>query len=223
MRAIVRYSILVAGGAMLSGCQSFPLTSWLFKAHRPAQVHSERLAGNTAGSLEEGRAFLRDGRISEAVASFQIASMDPAFKADANNGLGVAYARLGRDDLAEKYFRAAMSVEPDNSKFVANLLRLQQQEIVLARVSPPAEALAVAAPAAPIARGPGREAKTLAVATIDRVSRGEVRVRVRQDLGIAPAMVVAFKDTPALPAADAESQTEPATETQVSSPEVALP
>jgi hypothetical protein len=194
MRLIGKLGCVVAGTAMLGGCQSFPLTSWLFKGGRPAHEQGQLLAGNSAGSLEEGRALLRDGNISAAVASLRIALLDRSTRADASNGLGVAYARLGRPDLAERYFQAAITAEPDNSKYVANLLRLQQQ-VLLARRPEAAPSVASAGPArAPASRLASRDMLT---GPVDRVSRSEVHVRTPQRATAAPAMAVGYRDAPA--------------------------
>lgn len=194
MKAPVRLTCLVAAAVSLGGCQSFPLTSWMFKKDRPASEAGPVLAGNSAGALEEGAAFLRAGELSAAVASFRIAQLDRATRADASNGLGVAYAKLGRLDLAERYFQAAILSDPDNTRYAANLLRLQQQ-VMLARRTRAGEGLAaVGAAPEPQAR-PASQA--LLAGTVDRVSRGEVRVSTRPELGNAPAMMVAYADTPA--------------------------
>jgi tetratricopeptide (TPR) repeat protein len=185
---------------MLGGCQSFPLTSWMFKGKRPAAEQRIELAGNTAGALEEGRAQLREGNISAAVASFRIALLDASSRAEASNGLGVAYARLGRHDLADRYFQGAISAEPENSKYVANLLRLQQQ-VMLARRATAAHAVALAQPGPRADRRQGGE--PLVAGRVDRVSRGEVLVHARRDLGNAPAIAVAYRDAPAEENADA--------------------
>jgi tetratricopeptide (TPR) repeat protein len=203
MKAPVRTICLVTAAVSLGGCQSFPLTSWMFKKDRPASEAGPALAGNTAGALEEGTAFLRAGELSAAVASFRIAQLDRATRADASNGLGVAYAKLGRLDLAERYFQAAILSDPDNTRYAANLLRLQQQ-VMLARRSGAGEDLAaVGAAPEPQAR-PASEA--LLAGTVDRVSRGEVRVSTRPELGNAPAMMVAYADAPADSAAPASAE-----------------
>lgn len=193
MKVIAKLGCIVAGAAMLGGCQSFPLTSWMFKdAGRAASAHRQ-LAGSPIGALEEGRAFLRDGNISAAVASFRIALLDPAMRAEACNGLAVAYARLGRDDLAQRYFLAAISAEPENQKYVANLLRLQRQQQLelLARVEAPAPVATSQAQPAPL---PVQSSDRLASGLTERLSRGEVRIRVRPDLGNAPSMAVGERD-----------------------------
>ena len=135
MKATVRLTCLVTAAVSLSGCQSFPLTSWLFKNDRTASDADPQLAGSTTGALEEGAALLRAGNLSAAVASFRIAQLDRATRADACNGLGVAYAKLGRLDLAERYFQAAILSDPDNTRYAANLLRLQRQVMLARRAS----------------------------------------------------------------------------------------
>lgn len=184
---------VIGAAAMLSGCQSFPLTSWMFKDKRPASQQAS-LAGNTAGALEEGRAHLRDGNIAAAVASFRIALLDPASRADASNGLAVSYATLGRPDIAERYFRAAIAVEPDNPKFVANLLRLQQQ-VMLAEHRNANKAVTLADIAgADEMKAPARAA---APSAVERISRNEVLVRSTSVISQGPAMAVVYRDTQA--------------------------
>ena len=203
MKAPVRLTCLVVAAVSLGGCQSFPLTSWLFKKDRPASEAGPQLAGSTAGALEEGAAFLRAGNLSAAVASFRIAQLDRATRADASNGLGVTYARLGRLDLAERYFQAAILSDPENPRFAANLLRLQQQVLLARRAS--ARDVLAAAGAAPMPQAkPANE--TLLAGTVDRVSRGEVRVSTRPELGNAPAMMVAYADAPAESTAPASAE-----------------
>ncbi len=191
-----KVSAVAAAALMLGGCQSFPLTSWMFKGERSETRH---LAGNTAGALEEGRAFLRDGNIAAAVASFRIASLDRANQADACNGLGVAYAMLGREDLAQRYFREAMTIEPTNPRYAANILRLQRQVMLASQSHDKAQTsevyAAVPQPAARLAsleRQPSAQVMTRG--PVERVSRGEVRVRVRPALGSAPITTVVFAD-----------------------------
>lgn len=188
MNKLAGISCLAACAAMLAGCQSFPLTGWMFKGKRPAAEQRTELAGNTAGSLEEGRAQLRAGNVSAAVGSFSIALLDPATRAEASNGLGVAYARLGRQDLAERYFQGAIMAEPANTKYVANLLRLQQQVMLASRASA-FEAAAMARAAQPRSQG-----EQLVSGRVNRVSRGEVLVHARSHLGNAPAIAVAYRD-----------------------------
>lgn len=101
----------------LSGCQSF-IGAFDFGNHsRSAQpVFGE-------ADLEEGRRMLADGNIGNAIPAFQRAALNRETAPQAANGLAVAYARLGRGDLAERYFKAAVTLDPHEPKFAANLER----------------------------------------------------------------------------------------------------
>lgn len=107
---------------LLGGCTS------LFGHHavldvRPSQGLRE--AQSAVGSLQEGRQALARGEIASAIVSFRIAALDQSSIAAAHNGLCVAYAKLGRDDLAERYFRQAATEDPAEPKYSANLARLE--------------------------------------------------------------------------------------------------
>ena len=200
MKTAIKLLAVVGAAAMLGGCQSFPLTSWMFKKDSKPGAERQALAGNTVGALEEGGAFLRAGNVSAAVASYRIALLDHATRADASNGLAVAYARLGRDDLAERYFMAAIAADPENPKFVANLLRLQQQVILARRAGEEVRRAAAVAAVAPLPE-PARPVREVAAGprtsdVMERVSRGEVQIRTRLDLGNAPRMALAFGSSP---------------------------
>ncbi len=143
MNRLPKIAAMTIMAVSLSGCQSLPVIGHWFGG--PKNV-TERPAPALAGAqvLEEGRAQLRSGQISAAIASFRMARMDPAVAADANNGLGVAYIRLGRMDLADRYFRTALNLEPENERFAANLLRLRHDIMLAHRARVEAQQLAVA-------------------------------------------------------------------------------
>jgi len=191
MKKAIRLLAALSMTAVLGGCQSFPLTSWMSKERPAAAAKRSALAENKSGALEEGKANLRSGNISAAVASFRIALLDPAARGDANNGLAVAYAKLGRADIAERYFRAAIEQDPNNPKYAANLLRLQQQ-VMLARshVTPASGAQALAA-SANETRVASREALT---GQATRISRAEVLIRSQPSTAAAPSMAVVYRD-----------------------------
>lgn len=204
MGIVARMACLAAGAALLGGCQSFPLTSWMFKGDRPTSGHERQLAGAPAGALEDGRAALRTGNVSAAVASFRVALLDPSMRGEACNGLAVAYAKLGRDDLAQRYFLAAISAEPENPRFIANLLRLQRQQQIELAATQAVPAPMVAESAVPPSPLPLPPSDRLAQGLTERLSRGEVRIRVRPDLGNAPAMAVDERETQ--PASDGKAR-----------------
>lgn len=120
--------ILISGTAlvMLSGCQSV-LTKIGFQGSH--SVDSSAMASASDGTrLELGLAALRNGSPGNAIYHFERAVLDPSAAADAFNGMGVAYAQLGRIDLAERFFTTAIMIEPSDARFARNLQRLQQAD-----------------------------------------------------------------------------------------------
>src|SRR5262245_16899965 len=99
----------------LGACSSF--LGIHFARHTPRAQPAQALATSVGASTEAGRALLADGQPGLAIESFQraVASGEPA--APALNGLAVAYSRLGRDDLAERFFREAMAADPTNTRY----------------------------------------------------------------------------------------------------------
>lgn len=107
----------------LSGCQSFLSAFDLGTHSRAAQpVFGE-------ADLEEGRRLLAEGHVGNAIPALQRAALNRETAPAAANALGVAYARLGRGDLAERYFRAAITLAPEDAKFAANLARFYDSEL----------------------------------------------------------------------------------------------
>ena len=70
---------------------------------------------------EIGRTEVEAGNPGLAVATFGKALERGEPRGPALNGLGIAYARLGDEGLAALYFRTAVTVEPENPKYRANL------------------------------------------------------------------------------------------------------
>ncbi|MBX7460150.1 hypothetical protein [Qipengyuania huizhouensis] len=114
---------LVALAASLGGCQNF-IQAFDFSRHSSAPQYAIGPA-----DLEEGREHLRAGRTGNALAPLHRAALNPQTSGDALNALGVAYAKLGRADLAERYFVAATRVDADNERFAANLDRFYRSDL----------------------------------------------------------------------------------------------
>lgn len=119
---------LLCGVALIgtSGCQSF----WadLGLASRSAS-ESTMAQEQRVDRLEMGRAALRAGAPGTAIYHFERAILDPATAADAYNGMGVAYARLGREDLAQRFFNTALRLRPGDTRIARNLDRLYASDI----------------------------------------------------------------------------------------------
>jgi len=78
--------------------------------------------------LADGKTALRQGNMSLAISAFRRAIINPQTAGEAFNGLGIAYARLGRADLAEANFTKAIALTPGDTRFSANLSRLYRSE-----------------------------------------------------------------------------------------------
>jgi hypothetical protein len=72
-------------------------------------------------ALAEGRTHLAAGNAAQAISSFRLALSADQSSIAALNGLGIAYDRLGRNDLARRHFETALSLEPDAADIAYNL------------------------------------------------------------------------------------------------------
>jgi Flp pilus assembly protein TadD len=120
-------SQLAASDAQRSAPAVTPvLASAAKNAPRKADVASKDASFRQAGQqvLQQARTELSAGNLAAAARLFRVAQRQGDTLADASNGLGVVYARLGRPDLADRYMQMAAALEPANAKFAANLQRL---------------------------------------------------------------------------------------------------
>lgn len=112
---------------MLGGCQGV-LAKIGLGGNR--SVDSSAMANASDGTrLELGLAALRTGSPGNAIYHFERAILDPTLAPEAYNGMGVAYAQLGREDLAERFFNVAIMMQPGDARFARNLERLFQSDI----------------------------------------------------------------------------------------------
>ncbi|MBX7494104.1 hypothetical protein K3163_12890 [Qipengyuania sp. 1NDW9] len=107
----------------LGGCQSL-VNAFDFSRNSSA---SQYQIGQ--GDLDEGREHLQAGRFGNALAPLHRAALNPQTSGDALNALGVAYAKLGRADLAERYFVSALRIDSDNERYAANLDRFYRSDL----------------------------------------------------------------------------------------------
>lgn len=77
-----------------------------------------------ASMLQRGKAQLDAGLDALAIESFRTEIRLNPDSADAYNGLAVAYGRIGRNDLAQRYFETALAKDPANAKVQTNLAKL---------------------------------------------------------------------------------------------------
>ena len=145
-------AFVTLASALLAGCQSLFGPAAKLEV-RPAGVQTEASA---AIALEAGRQHLERGEVASAIVALRLATIDPSTRALAHNGLGVAYALLGRGDLAERYFRRAIELDPADSRFAANLAKFYvSHEAALAKADAAAQLAAATPPeTVPIAAEP---------------------------------------------------------------------
>lgn len=123
-------TVLVSGCAMQQPAPEYRLSS------------SAAVTVPGASMLQRGRAQLDAGLDALAIESFRAEIRANPQSADAYNGLAVSYSRIGRGDLAQRYFETALAKDPDNGKAQANLARLTGDDVLTVQLA------AVALPAA---------------------------------------------------------------------------
>jgi hypothetical protein len=76
------------------------------------------------GSLvQRGKAQLSAGLHAMAIETFRAEIRQSPESAEAYNGLAIAYDRIGRPDLARRYFEVALAKAPDEPRYSSNLAR----------------------------------------------------------------------------------------------------
>lgn len=127
MKTHFRIASCAVAALTLTGCQSF--VSALGFGPKPGANTEQRAEVFGSDELERGRLALEQGNVATAIQLFRLAALNEKTAADAFNGLGVSYARLGRADLAERYFKAALELDSSNPKYAANLARFYQSSL----------------------------------------------------------------------------------------------
>jgi tetratricopeptide (TPR) repeat protein len=121
MKPMLRAAACTVALISLSGCESFVSALGFGPKDAPKRAEAAMPFGST--ELERGRIALKAGYPGNAIQQFRMAALNPDTAGDAYNGLGVAYAKLGRAELAERYFKMALSVDGNNPRYAANLSR----------------------------------------------------------------------------------------------------
>jgi tetratricopeptide (TPR) repeat protein len=136
------------------------------------------LAVKAESATSIGRRQLAEGQTGLAIEYFQRAMASGEPIAPAVNGLGVAYARLDRFDLAQRYFQQAIASDPVNPQYADNLARLMRSPALAMRHEGDIakEALQAAATVQTEAKSARAASAAPAIGQLQRVSRGEVRI-----------------------------------------------
>jgi hypothetical protein len=171
IKTFVRAIGLAAAVVPLGACSSFLGIHFGHheKAAGPA-LAVRPVAPAQPAALETGRRQLADGQTGLAIESFQRALADGEHVAAALNGLGVAYARLGRFDLAQRFFQEAMAADPADARYADNLARLMRSPALALRRDADVAATALQSAPAPAAQ------PKVELGRLQRVSRGEVHI-----------------------------------------------
>lgn len=127
MKQTLKMTGCIAAALALGGCQNF--ISALGFAPKESTQSVQMADAFGSEELEAGRLALKQGHVAHAIQQFRLAALNEAAAPDAFNGLGVAYARLGRADLAERYFKIAVELDTSNPKFAANLARFYGSDL----------------------------------------------------------------------------------------------
>lgn len=123
---------LLSGGLLMAGCQT--AGNNLRQLNNGIRV-PEAAAGQMRAEqqLAAGREALQQRNYATAIAALREAALEPAVAPASLNGLGVAYAGIGRNDLAEQYFRRAITADPTNPRYEENLARLYRAQLAVAQ------------------------------------------------------------------------------------------
>lgn len=122
----------------LGGCANF--LDFGFRSTDTQRAEADRIdmSDYFEQRLADGRNHLRAGRLAGAIDAFRQASYHPATAAEAANGLGIAYDRLGRSDLAKIHFEKALSIAPEEPRYHRNLAKFEGKELRVELAAKPA-------------------------------------------------------------------------------------
>jgi hypothetical protein len=124
----VRLTFVTAAAFTLSGCGTMQSIFGPHSARMPEYrvVAAANPEAAIAQATDEGRRHLDRGETGLAIEAFRRALSAGPPTAPALNGMGVAFARLGRYELAHRYFQQAAVLDPLDQRYAANLSRLNR-------------------------------------------------------------------------------------------------
>lgn len=152
---------VISASVLLSGCKILGIHH-VAGAPAPAPVQAAATPVEPARglALQAGRENLRANRTGLAIESFNLALASGEDPAAAYNGLAIAYSRIGRIDLAYRFFKKAMNSDPANPIYARNLAMLIDSPGFTLQTMAQAERPAVAPPAAKATNGLAANSKT---------------------------------------------------------------
>lgn len=179
---------LIALAVATAGCQAFPI----FGDRSPDARVAPDMSSYFEQRLADGRRHLEAQRPGAALTAFRQASYHPHYAGDALNGMAISYDRLGRYDLAQRFFAQAVTAAPEDARFARNAARFDAA--MLARNSAAEQTLLaqnesaeVTAPTesqlASAARAVDAELAPMPQGRMQRVSASQVHIAPREDWG----------------------------------------
>ena len=210
MKRFAKFAVVGLSGMLLAGCSIFGGNQL---ARSDAQGREQMASAQAVAEiyLDVGRTNLRNGNLATATRYLQGALSHPSTRAEATNAMGVVYIRLGRLDVAQRYFKQAVDLEPGNASYHTNLARIER-DVSFAQLRAPTPvreaAVAVAAAsvptprAAPVSVSPRRDAS------------GVINIRTMGETSTAAPNMMVVERRPVVQAiqADASSAAEEATQ-----------
>ncbi|GMN01854.1 hypothetical protein [Erythrobacter sp. MTPC3] len=218
MKTSIRFLMCGLAAVSLSSCQSL----WSDLGFGPKKSNDEAAMASDTLRIDRGRQALRMQSPGTAIHHFERAALDAEHAPEAFNGMGVAYAMLGREDLAERFFNAALMLRPQDERYTRNLARLYNSDIGnsrRARAKVQTDTLQALADAKAAAIGDGllpaavkdtgrRGAITIGQprrASVRRTSSGEILIRSAQSTQSAASSIEVASRRKAEPAPPAKN------------------
>jgi tetratricopeptide (TPR) repeat protein len=115
-----RISLLMISGMLLAGCANFTGASPNFWT----LIEKRGQAEPKLTDYEQGKRYLQLGSLGLAINAFQKELAEKPNSIPALNGLAVAYDRLGRGDVAQRYLDLALTLDPKSAVTLNNLAYL---------------------------------------------------------------------------------------------------
>lgn len=117
--------VLATASPMLGGCQSIFGNSRGVRTEVSIPQQGD-MAQYAAAQMALGKQALGQEQFGQAIVAFRNARLAPEHSAAAYNGLAIAYAGIGRPDLAERFFKRAIAEAPEDRRYHANLARFYE-------------------------------------------------------------------------------------------------
>lgn len=169
---------------LLGGCSIFTPKHVALTA--PAAGNAQWASNGRAAALpsevtDAGRALLDAGQPGFAIDTFRKALAKGEAPGPALNGLGVAYARIGRTDLAVRYFQQAMVFDPNETRYAMNLERVSAPSSIVPAMAAQMAQAPAGVPAA------SQAPKSRPVVSVTQMARAEIKIVTQPPLATGTA------------------------------------